>query len=173
MHRATLTLEEIRPYHGNPRFIDDVAIERVAASIDRYGYQAPIIVDKNHTVVAGHVRLAALRKLGKQTAEVLFSDLEPTAAMEYRVVDNRTGEMATWDRQLLATELRAFTSTEHLEMFFPEVDLGADFDGFGDLVTAEDIEKARDQLAARAASHEAPLRDVVCPQCEKTFQVTE
>ena len=60
-------LDSIAPYEGNPRRIPGAAVDAVAASIERYGFRQPIVVDAEGVVIAGHTRLQAARKLGLET----------------------------------------------------------------------------------------------------------
>lgn len=100
----TLALSEIHPYEHNPRK-NDHAVDDVAESIRQCGYVAPIIVDEEHTILAGHTRYKALQKLGyKQTQVLVVSGLTEEQARKYRLLDNKTGEKAAWDFGLLECE---------------------------------------------------------------------
>ena len=57
--------ESVIPYANNPRNNDGEAVDRVAASIAEYGFKNPIIIDQNAVVVAGHTRLKAAKKHGR------------------------------------------------------------------------------------------------------------
>ena len=71
------SLDEIKPYPGNPR-VNDQAVDAVAKSIQAYGWRAPIVVDGDGVVVCGHSRLKAARKLGLTEAPVhVAHDLGP------------------------------------------------------------------------------------------------
>ena len=70
MDLITLRLDELHPYERNPRR-NDKAVDAVAESIKQCGYVAPIIVDEQHVILAGHTRYKALRKLGHDTAQVI------------------------------------------------------------------------------------------------------
>lgn len=96
---------EVRPYPGNPR-VNDGAVEAVAASLREFGWQQPIVVDADGTIVAGHTRYKAARRLGMATVPVVVaSGLTPEQVQAYRLADNKVGELATWDTGLLAGEL--------------------------------------------------------------------
>jgi ParB-like chromosome segregation protein Spo0J len=56
-------IDSIKPYENNPR-INDQAVEAVAASIEEFGWNVPIVCDENFVVIAGHTRLKAARQLG-------------------------------------------------------------------------------------------------------------
>lgn len=102
---STMRMEDIRPYPNNPRK-NDGAVDAVAESIRQCGYVAPIIVDENGVILAGHTRYKALQKLGYKIADVLVkSGMTEEQKKKYRLLDNKTGEFAQWDFELLADEL--------------------------------------------------------------------
>ena len=105
MQLITMKLKDIRPYPNNPRK-NDTAVEAVAESIRQCGYVAPIIVDENGVILAGHTRYKALKALGRSKAEVVVKEgLTEEQKKKYRLLDNKTNELATWDFELLAQEL--------------------------------------------------------------------
>ena len=98
-------LSEIFPYENNPRINDD-AVEDVAESIRQCSYIAPIIVDEDGVILAGHTRYKALKKLGYKTCEVVVvAGLTEDQKKKYRLYDNKTAEFATWDQKQLSAEL--------------------------------------------------------------------
>lgn len=105
MELITLKLDEIKPYERNARK-NDQAVDAVAESIRQCEYIAPIIVDENHVILAGHTRLMALKKLGRKDAEcVIKAGLTDEQKKKYRLLDNKTAELAEWDFDLLVNEL--------------------------------------------------------------------
>ena len=105
MELIEMKLENIHPYERNPRK-NDGAVSSVAESIKQCGYVAPIIVDEDHVILAGHTRLKALKKLGYKTAPVVIKEgLTDEQKRKYRILDNKTGELAEWNFDLLAEEL--------------------------------------------------------------------
>jgi len=77
-------------------------------SIKEYGFQQPIVVDKKGIVIAGHTRLKAAVKLNLDTCPVIVADnLSPAQTKAFRIADNKTGELAKWDSDLLSEELQA------------------------------------------------------------------
>lgn len=102
---TTLPINEIRPYENNPRLNDD-AVEAVRKSMEQCGYIAPIVVDENNVVLAGHTRLKALKEMGVKECEVLkVEGLSDDEKRKYRLLDNKTNELALWDFDALADEL--------------------------------------------------------------------
>ena len=98
-------LEDIRPYDNNPR-LNDEAVPLVAESLKKFGWQQPIVIDRNNIIVAGHTRYKAALRLGLKTAPCKYADeLTEDEVREYRLADNKTAELATWDDDKLAEEL--------------------------------------------------------------------
>jgi len=98
-------LSEIRPYEQNPR-VNDQAVDAVVASIRQFGFRQPIVVDAEGVIAVGHVRYKAAVKMGLEEVPVhVARDLTPDQARAYRIADNKTGELADWDLELLPIEL--------------------------------------------------------------------
>lgn len=98
-------LDAVRPYANNPRQNDD-AVEAVAESIRRFGFRQPIVVDQDGVIVAGHTRFRAAQRLGLATVPVhVATDLTPDEVRAYRLADNKTAELASWDDAMLSIEL--------------------------------------------------------------------
>lgn len=112
----TRSLSDIHPYPNNPRKNDN-AVDAVAESIRQCGYIAPIIVDENGVILAGHTRYKALQKLGRSVADVVVkTGLSDEQKRKYRILDNKTAELAEWDYDLLKQELENIDFAE-LENF--------------------------------------------------------
>jgi len=98
-------IEDLKEWDNNPRN-NDHAVDEVAKSIKRFGFASPIIARKeDNMVIAGHTRLAAARSLGLDTVPVRFVDLDPTEAQLLALADNKIGEIAEWDQDLLSEVL--------------------------------------------------------------------
>ena len=99
-------VNEITPYEKNAR-ITDMAVDAVANSIKEYGFKNPILIDKDNVIIAGHTRLKAAQKLGIKTVPCIYADdLTPQQIKAFRIADNKTGEIADWDFDLLEQELQ-------------------------------------------------------------------
>lgn len=123
---------QIKPYESNPR-LNDGAVDAVAESIRQCGYCAPIVVDENMVILAGHTRHKALGKLGYTDAEVcVVSGLTSDQKRKYRILDNKTNELAQWDFELLEQELA--------ELDFDGFDFGFDFPETAEPKTKENTE---------------------------------
>lgn len=107
-----LPIDAVKPYPGNPR-INDKAIGPVAASIKEFGFQQPIVIDKDNVVIVGHTRLAAAKSLGLlEVPVVVASHLTEEQTRAYRLADNRTNQNADWDWSLLGEELRGLMDAD-------------------------------------------------------------
>ena len=105
MQTIDMAVKDIRPYENNPRRNDD-AVDKVANSIKEFGWQQPIVVDKDNVIIVGHTRWKAAKKLKMKTVPVVVADLTEEQAKAYRIADNSTGEIATWDYDLLVPEIQ-------------------------------------------------------------------
>ena len=139
-------ISDVRPYEGNPRR-NDQAVDAVAASLREFGWRQPIVVDADGTIVVGHTRYKAALSLGMDEVPVVVaSDLTPEQIAAYRLADNRVGELAEWDSELLAQELDGLADLDMSQFGFDsgETLTGADIDalfddGGGDCVDVPDI----------------------------------
>lgn len=123
-------LSELKPYENNPR-INDEAVDDVVESIKQCSYIAPIVIDEDGVILAGHTRYKALKKLGYKECEVVVaSDLTEEQKKKYRFLDNKTGEKATWDLMKLEVELEGL-DLEGFDFFGMAADLPVDGDGSG------------------------------------------
>lgn len=113
-------LDSIKPYPSNPRS-NDAAVDAVAQSIERFGFRQPIVVDSEHVIVCGHTRWKAAKQLALDEVPVhIAKDLTPDQARAYRLADNRTAELAQWDKGILEVELASL-----LELGFEMTDLAS------------------------------------------------
>ena len=115
-------IADVKPYDKNPR-TNDGAVEATAKSIKAYGWQQPIVVDKDGVIIVGHTRLKAAKKLGLKKVPVTVAvGLTPEQVKGYRIADNKTGDLAVWDNKLLLGELEdlggdVFTGFSESEIF--------------------------------------------------------
>ena len=98
-------VSELVEYENNPRINDD-AVAPVASSIKAFGFKQPIVIDRHNVIVAGHTRYKAAIKLGMETVPVVVADdLTEDEVKAYRLIDNKSGEYAEWNYDLLKNEL--------------------------------------------------------------------
>jgi len=161
-------LNEIKPYWRNPR-INDQAIEIVKESIKKYGYNQPIVVDKDNVIVVGHTRYYALKELGFDEVEVFETDLDKKKCQEYRIADNKTHEYSFWNYEELKNELKTLENLEDISVFFKndiqlieeikniKIDVDNSSGGIEDLTKSIDEGKK--------------MIEVKCPNCGEVFFV--
>lgn len=110
-------IEDVKPYERNPRR-NAHAVQAVAESIKEFGWQSPIIVDKDYTIISGHTRRLAALSLGlKEVPVYVAEDMTPEQVRAFRIADNRVAEMALWDVDALRKEISGIK--------------GIDLEGFG------------------------------------------
>ncbi len=125
MNIVYIKLKDLKPYEKNPRRNDE-AVKYVAESIKEFGFKVPIVVDKNNVIVAGHTRYKASKKLHLEEVPcIIADDLTPDQIKAYRLADNKVGEIAEWDDELLLEELADIDMS--MDVFgFEEFDLDDD-----------------------------------------------
>lgn len=152
--------DELIPYVNNARK-NDHAVDAVASSIKNYGFKQPIVIDAQGEVVAGHTRLKAAKKLGlKEVPVIVADDLTPAQVKAYRIADNRVGELAEWDMELLQLEMadiEGFTGFEDLELT-DKVEKGNDDDFDAD----DEMEKIDESITQRGWIYKLGNHRLMC-----------
>lgn len=131
---------DLKPYEKNPR-INDYAVKKVLASIEEFGFTSPILVDADLVIIAGHTRReAAILKGLKEVPYIVVDWMSPEQVRAYRIADNKLGELALWDEELLRAELFELEAVDFpLEvMGFTEMDLR-------DLFTEDEPEEEKEK----------------------------
>ena len=142
MEIVMMNIDEIIPYENNPRKNDD-AVEAVANSIKNFGFKSPIVVDANKVIVNGHTRLKASKLLGLTMVPVIIaSDLTEEQCRALRLADNKTAEIASWDKKLLLQELESI-DWEGLQMDMTDFGFDNIFDSKPQEVTHDDFEEGQ------------------------------
>lgn len=96
----------------NPRKNDE-AVDTVAKSIEKFGFNVPLFCDTSLTVYCGNTRLKAARKLKLKTVPcIIADDLTADEIREYALIDNKSAELAEWDAELLEAELAELDMSE-------------------------------------------------------------
>jgi ParB-like chromosome segregation protein Spo0J len=105
MHVEMWPIGRLVPYARNPRK-NDAAVDRMAASIQEFGFKIPVLARSSGEVVDGHLRLKAARKLGIVEIPVILCDEWTEAQVKaFRLMVNRSVGWADWDQELLGLEL--------------------------------------------------------------------
>ena len=147
-------IREITPYENNPRN-NDSAVDAVAASIREFGWQQPIVVDKDGVIIAGHTRYKAAQKLRLTEVPVVVAEnLTDEQVRAYRLADNKTGELAGWDFSALEEELAGLAEIDMQQFGFA----GSEAEDFN-----------IDNLFTEAAPKEKEAKEIKCPHCGMYF----
>ncbi len=107
-----MKISAIKPYEKNAKRHPTKQVRQVAESIKAFGFNQPIVVDKDGVIIVGHGRYEAAKHLGLKDVPVIKVDLTPEQANAYRLADNKLNE-SEWDMKLAVDELRGFSK----EMF--------------------------------------------------------
>ena len=134
-----VAINSIFDYKLNPKTHEEKQIQQIARSIERFGFNNPILIDEKSEVIAGHGRLAAARLLKLDDVPVIcLSHLSEVEKRAYRIADNRLSENGQWNTDLLKLE---FSEIEKLALNL-EDELDLDITGFDfkeiDVLLAED-----------------------------------
>lgn len=95
----------IKPYEKNAKAHPVAQVEQIAASIKEFGFNQPIVVDKEGVIIVGHGRYAAAQHLGLEIVPVIEADITEEQAKAYRLADNRLNE-TPWNMDLVIAELK-------------------------------------------------------------------
>ena len=134
-----LPVPEVRPYEKNPRKNAE-AVKYVKASIEKFGFKQPIIVDSNRVIIAGHTRLEAAKSLGMAEVPcIVADDLTDAQVKALRLADNEGAEFSEWEMNLLGGELGELAEISDIDMGDFGFDL-SEFDNIG-LDDEENAEK--------------------------------
>lgn len=135
--RKNVPVDKLIPYVNNAKIHSENQVTRIASSIREFGFLNPVLIDKEYNIIAGHGRVLAAKKLEMQTVPCLFVEgLTEAQRKAYILADNKLGELADWDMELVTSELEMLT----------ELDFDIDLTGFElpepeeDPVEAEDVD---------------------------------
>lgn len=114
---------DLIPYDKNPRK-NDQAVPLVRASIEKFGFKVPIVVDENKVVVCGHTRLLAAKEIGMEEVPcIMASDLTPEQIRAFRLADNKVSEASEWDFDILKDEIADLPDFDFKDFGFTDDDL--------------------------------------------------
>jgi len=104
---------DIIPYVNNPRDHSEEQITHLASSIKEFGFTNPILIDENDTVIAGHGRLMAAKRIGlDELPTIKLSGLTEAQRKAYVIADNQMGLTSSWDDELLKVTLQELTEMD-------------------------------------------------------------
>ena len=142
---------DLIPYAGNARTHSDKQIAQIAASIRKFGFANPVLVDGDGGIIAGHGRVAAAKQLGMEKVPTIeLAHLSAAERRAYVIADNRLAELAGWDREILKIEFQALADMD--------LDFDLEITGFEtaelDILLDDDIGESGDDPADAMPSPE-------------------
>lgn len=136
-----IKVEDLIRYEMNPRK-NEKAVQAVRASVQKFGYLNPIIINADNVILAGHTRLSALEEIGEEEIECIqITHLTEAEEKAFRIADNRAADFSRWDKAVLEDEMK-------------EIDAD-DWERFG--FKSKDLDGLK------------PPEECTCPRCGKTF----
>ena len=115
MHVESVAISKLVPDPANARKHSRRNLDAIMGSLAAFGQQKPIVVDGKNRVVAGNGTVEAAKALGWKSINVVRTTLEGGQAKSFAIADNRTSELAEWDYQELADQLRALETLVDLQ----------------------------------------------------------
>lgn len=105
MKVTNVPIGDIKPYGKNAKKHPDKQVAKIAGSIQEFGFNQPIVVDKDNVIIVGHGRYLAAILLDLKEVPVITLDIPEEKAKAYRLADNKLNE-SDWDMQLVIQELK-------------------------------------------------------------------
>ena len=157
-----ISVENLLPYARNARTHSDEQLEQIAKSINEFGFLNPVLIDaETKTIIAGHGRVMAAKKLGMTTIPVVTLDhLSEEQRRAYVIADNKLALNAGWDFEILSEEM-----------------LNLDKDGFDLAITGFSLAEIEEITVDGDANDNGENQDepgdqqkqVECPECGHEF----
>lgn len=123
---GNVDIKRLKPYEKNARTHSEEQVERIANSIQEFGFINPVLIDGEYGIIAGHGRVLGAKKLGMKEVPCLFvEDLSEAQKRAYIIADNKLALDAGWDDEILREELKALE-----DMDFDVSLTGFDLDDF-------------------------------------------
>jgi hypothetical protein len=184
-----LPISDLSVYANNARLHPEGQIQSLASAIQRFGFTQPIVVNDKLTILAGHARFEAARRLGlDQIPCRVVSGLSAAEQKAYVIADNKISEESNWDYDILLDEISSIHGLNldddlsrllDFSGFIPETDSDTGFKpeanpskGVGLNVTGETIDREQQKLSGQYTDKaQQNLVSVVCPHCDESFTI--
>lgn len=158
MEIKIVKVKDIVPYENNSKEHPKEQVDKIKKSIQEFGFNVPVILDKNKVLIAGHGRHLAAIQLGmKEIPAIMKEDLTPNQIKAYRIADNKTAE-SKWNIQLLTEDIKALKSSKY--------DLG--LTGF-DLNEINNLLEVPDPNVEEEKVDKIGSLKIKCPKCGHNF----
>jgi len=187
-----LSVEKLSVYANNARRHPESQIQSLMSAIQEFGFTQPIVVNDQYTILAGHARFEAAKRIGlNQLPCRVVSGLTEAKQKAYIIADNKITEESSWDYDILLHEInsiheldfnddlnRLFNFSDH-----PSYDLNKEADykpitnptqGTGLNVTDAMVEQKQQKLTNQfAGKSDKQLVEITCPHCDESFTVNQ
>jgi len=151
----------LKPWKRNARKHSSKQLAQISESIQAFGFVNPILIDKDNTILAGHGRVEAAKRLGMDTVPCLYIEhLTPEQKRAYVLADNKIALNATWDEDLLSEELKALSE---IDLDFEIETTGfsiAEIDTLIDVTEPEEEKDPRDDILPKRVAARAQSGDI-------------
>ena len=184
-----LPTQDLSVYAKNARVHPEAQIQSLASAIERFGFTQPIIVNDKLTILAGHARFEAARRIGlEQIPCRVVSGLSAAEQKAYVIADNKISEESSWDYDMLLDEISSIHGLDldddlnrllDFSGFLPDTDGETGYkpetnpsQGVGLNVTGETIDREQQKLSEQYTDKaQQNLVSVVCPHCDESFTI--
>jgi len=106
-----IELSKLKPWHDNPR-INDEAAKAVAKSIESFGFNVPILCDRDFNIIAGHTRWKSAKKIGLKSVPIIVLEMSENQCKAFAIADNKTGEISEWNFPKLQKVLKKLKNSK-------------------------------------------------------------
>jgi len=184
-----LLTQDLSVYAKNARVHPEAQIQSLASAIQRFGFTQPIIVNDKLTILAGHARFEAARRIGlEQIPCRVVSGLSAAEQKAYVIADNKISEESSWDYDMLLDEISSIHGLDldddlnrllDFSGFIPDTDGETGYkpetnpsQGVGLNVTGATIDREQQKLSGQYTDKaQQNLVSVVCPHCDESFTI--
>jgi len=161
----TINVNKIKPYFNNPRE-NDKTVQALVKSISKVGFNVPLVIDKDYTIIKGHSRYCAAKELGLKKLPCIISEATDKENNADRLFDNAIQELSKWDPEKLLVELR------DLDFRIDDVNFNIPSENMAKLYASGDVTKEDMENALKGFTDDKQKKHIkfVCPNCgEESF----
>ena len=160
-----VTLTKLVPYVNNAKIHSEEQVTMIASSIREFGFLSPVLIDRDFNIIAGHGRVMAAKKLEMDAVPCVFIEgLTEAQRKAYILADNRLGELADWDMDLVNMELEALDDMD-FDVSLTGFEMPEEFEPVGDTDDTEgdfdDIEKLESHYGVPYQGNKSRIVDII------------
>ncbi len=174
MQVENIPITAITPYNNNARNNMD-AITKVKESIEKFGFNVPLVVDKNNVIVTGHARYKAVKELGIMEIPTIIADtLSADKIRQFRIIDNSTQQLSKWDNDKLESEILDIDSWDEMMSSFDDTlnSVLEEFNTLEDTGEILDDQEAISEHRTKETISTTTEKYILCPYCGEENSVS-